>query len=113
MAVFGRPVPTTLEEAAAQNAAMFYRPGSADYEAQYQRQLVQLAEVETSVTVKDVGRFLIPNIAYHIPKRLQLPDGRQAQLSGGWLESMPPQGFATVVEDDLFGHTDVYQAVPV
>lgn len=113
MAVFGRTPPTTLEEAAAQQAAMFYRPGSADYERYYENVLLELTEVDTKVTVEGVGRFLVPNIAYHIPKRLELPDGRQAELTGGWLESMPPQGSAILVEDELFNHTDVYKAVPM
>lgn len=99
--------PQTEREIAEFYANLHGKPGD---EEEIQRQLAGLREVRTSVTIDGV-RYKVPNIAYHIPKTLQLPDGRQAKLTGGWLESMPPQGWADIITDALFPDTDVYEAV--
>lgn len=106
MTILGH-TPGTLREVAIQRLSMY---GSEVNETNIQKVIANLSKVETSVTVEG-KHYKVSNAAYYLPKTLQLPDGRQARLTGGWLESMPPQGFAEVITDSLFPDTDVYEAV--
>jgi hypothetical protein len=97
--------PKSVEEVVEMQLCTYY-----DGDESYREQLREkLLKVETSVRFEG-KTYLVPNVAYYISKPIELPDGRQVVV-GGWLESMPPQGGATLIEGQLFPYTDVYKAV--
>lgn len=105
MAIFGSN-PQTPREVAERNLRMY---GNEVTEDAVQVELEELSRVRTPVTFEG-RRYLVPNIAYYIDKPVEFPDGRQGSV-GGWLESLPPQGTATLIEGQLFPYTDVYKAI--